>query len=141
MHWNEFLSTARRLASGATEGDWRFAISRAYYAVFHSFREWFLSFGIDIGQGGSAHSSLYIGLNNCGDATVANVANRINDLRLVRVRADYELSHRFRALIVQTKVVEAQSILSDFQTILLTAPPQLIADGAKNHLKSIGRIP
>jgi len=39
MQWSEFQDTAGRLAHGATEGDWRSAISRGYYAVFHFFHE------------------------------------------------------------------------------------------------------
>jgi len=34
---DDFLDTARRLAAGTTQGDWRSAISRAYYACFHYF--------------------------------------------------------------------------------------------------------
>ena len=35
MNWRDFLSLAARLAGGATEADWRTAVSRAYYAAFH----------------------------------------------------------------------------------------------------------
>ncbi|MGO9468787.1 MAG: hypothetical protein ACLQIB_13215 [Isosphaeraceae bacterium] len=44
---NEFLDTAERLAQGGTEGDCRSAISRAYYSVFHRFRNFFLAQGLD----------------------------------------------------------------------------------------------
>jgi uncharacterized protein (UPF0332 family) len=34
--WDEYLPVARRLTSGTSgEADWRSAVSRAYYAVFH----------------------------------------------------------------------------------------------------------
>jgi uncharacterized protein (UPF0332 family) len=42
MLWNDFQDTAERLARGATEADWRSAISRTYYAAFHFFRKFFL---------------------------------------------------------------------------------------------------
>lgn len=43
MQASEFQDTAERLSQGTTEGDWRSAISRAYYAVFHHFLDFFLS--------------------------------------------------------------------------------------------------
>jgi hypothetical protein len=35
---------------------------RAYYAVFHYFREFLLSQGVDLGRGGQSHFNLYAGL-------------------------------------------------------------------------------
>jgi uncharacterized protein (UPF0332 family) len=54
MLWSAFQDTADRLARGAEEGDWRSAISRTYYAVFHFFREFFLTHGVDVGRGGQS---------------------------------------------------------------------------------------
>jgi hypothetical protein len=76
MRWNEFLDTANRLARGATEGDWRSAVSRGYYSVFHFFRDLLLANGVNIGQGGTSHFNLYSGLANCGDASVAKTSAR-----------------------------------------------------------------
>jgi uncharacterized protein (UPF0332 family) len=58
MQWSEFHDTAGRLAHGATEGDWRSAVSHAYYAVFHWFHEFLLSNGLDVGRGGQSHFNL-----------------------------------------------------------------------------------
>src|SRR5881296_368508 len=93
MQWSEFQDTAERLSHGATEGDWRSAISRSYYAVFHYFRELLLSHGLDIGQGaGQAHFNLYSGLLNCGFAAVGRLASRIDRLRQERGWADYDFA-------------------------------------------------
>ena len=59
MHWGEFQDSAGRLAHGATEGDWRSAISRSYYGVFHFFRDFLLVHGLDVGRGGQSHFNLY----------------------------------------------------------------------------------
>jgi hypothetical protein len=88
MQWGEFQDTAGRLARGATEGDWRSAISRAYYAVFHCFHKFLLSNGLDVGRGSQSHFNLYSGLLNCGFPGVAAVASRIDSLRAHRVWAD-----------------------------------------------------
>src|SRR5205085_3360441 len=91
MQASDFQATAERLALGVTEGDWRSAISRAYYSVFHYFRELFLSHGLDLGRGGSSHFNLYAGLFNCGLTPVAQFGTRIDNLRVSRARADYDL--------------------------------------------------
>src|SRR5207248_4773764 len=93
MQWSDFQDTGDRLALGTTEGDWRSAISRAYYAIFHYFREFLLSHGHDIGSGGQSHSNLYVGLHNCGLTQVAAIARRIDRLRMNRVTADYDFKH------------------------------------------------
>src|SRR5882724_11722358 len=43
MDSREFQDTARRLAQANTEGDWRSAVSRSYYFVFHFLREFCLT--------------------------------------------------------------------------------------------------
>jgi uncharacterized protein (UPF0332 family) len=140
VRWSEFQDTAVRLAHGATEGDWRSAISRAYYAIFHFFREFLSTHGLDIGKGGQAHFNLYTGLWNCSFPTVTPIARKINDLRLRRVEADYEL-HR---LIGQPSALDAvqasRVIVQDFQASLAAIPAVLIVDGARRHLQAIGRL-
>jgi uncharacterized protein (UPF0332 family) len=141
MRWDEFLDTADRLAAGATEGDWRSAVSRGYYAVFHHFREFLLGQGVDVGQGGACHSNLYVGLNNCGVAVVAPIANRINTLRDARARADYDLRRRVDQRQALVAARGCATVIADFAALLTTIPPAQIAAGAKRHLQSIGRIP
>ncbi len=141
MRWDEFLHTADRLARGSTEGDWRSAVSRGYYGVFHFFRDFLLSHGVDVGQGGACHANLYNGLNNCGEAAVAPLAGRINDLRDARAKADYDMRRRVDQRQAQAGALEAVALIADFQAALSTVPAAVIAAGAKRYLQSIGRIP
>ena len=141
MQWDEFLHTANRLAHGPTEGDWRSAVSRGYYAVFHFFREFLLAHGVDVGQGGTCHSNLYVGLNNCGVAVVARIAGRIDGLRSDRAAADYDLRRRVDQRRALDAVQQAAAVVADFQACLMTVSAVQIAAGAKRHLHSIGRIP
>jgi uncharacterized protein (UPF0332 family) len=140
MQWNDFQDTAERLALGTTEGDWRSAISRGYYAVFHFFREFLLSHGLDVGPAGQSHFNLYIGLLNCGFPQVAAIASRIDALRAHRVRADYVLARPIRARDSQASVKEAKSLVADFQALLAALPPSQIVGGARQHLQSTGRL-
>src|SRR5437879_11278258 len=118
MHWSEFQDTAERLSRGTTEGDWRSGISRGYYAVFHYFRAFLLSDGLDIGKGGQAHFTLYVALWNCGFPNVAVVANRIDTLRIHRVNADYNLGSTIRQSDARSDVRESRAIVVDFQGLL-----------------------
>jgi uncharacterized protein (UPF0332 family) len=140
MHWSDFQDTAERLADGQSEGDWRSAISRSYYAVFHFFREFLLSSGLDIGRGGQSHFSLYSGLLNCGFAQVAAVASRIDGLRAHRVWADYDLTRSISQRAAEDSVQESETLIADFQTALGNVAADKIVAGARQHLQAIGRL-
>jgi uncharacterized protein (UPF0332 family) len=140
MQSSEFQDSADRLAHGTTEGDWRSAVSRSYYAVFHSFREFLLSHGIDVGRSGQSHFNMYTGLLNCGYPQVAAIASRIDGLRVHRVWADYDLSRPMSKRVARTMVQESTAIVADFQTSLTAIPPAQIAAGTRRHLQSIGRL-
>jgi hypothetical protein len=141
MHWQEFLDTADRLTQGVTEGDWRSSASRAYYAIFHFFREFLRPHGVDLGQGGQCHNNLYVGLNNCGVATLGKTAGSVDDLRRMRAWADYDCAVQFLQKDASDATQLAQSVVADFQTLLATVPPGQIAAGVRRYLRSIGRIP
>ncbi len=140
MQPDEFLHTARHLAVGKSEADWRSAISRAYYFVFHTFAELFRAHGLNLGASGQAHFNLYAGLQNCGVKAVASIASRINDLRIRRVTADYKLSVRVDQATASDGVQEAHLIIADFQAVLQSIPAAQIVAGTKAYLVSIGKI-
>lgn len=141
MHWNEFMDSAERLVRGSAEGDWRSAVSRAYYAVFHHFREYLLSHRLDVGRGGEAHFNLYSGLHNCGYPDVSRIATRIDDLRSNRVAADYNLRKQFDQSDADDLVAEALAVVADFAAIRSGIVDSQIVAGAKHYLQGIGRLP
>jgi len=140
MLWSDFRDSAERLAQGATEGDWRSAISRAYYAVFHFFHQFLQSNGLDIGRGGQSHFNVYSGLLNCGFPEVAAIASRIDSMRAHRVWADYDLARPISRRAAQGTVGESRALIADFQIVLASVPSAQIAVGALKHLQSTGRI-
>jgi hypothetical protein len=140
MLWSEFQDTAERLAQGTTEGDWRSGISRGYYAVFHFFREFLRSHGLDIGKGSQAHFNLYTGLWNCGFPPVATIAKKVNDLRSRRIVADYELRQLIGQRGALKAVQTARAIVADFQASLATVSAVHVVDGARRHLSAIGHL-
>jgi uncharacterized protein (UPF0332 family) len=141
MRWDEFLNTAERLALGATEADWRSAVSRAYYGLFHYLREVLLAGGLNLGAGGACHFNLYAGLMNCGIAAAARLAPRLDRLREARVKADYNMNRLVSRSIAQQEVQEARSLAADFQSVLSTVPPAHLAAGVRRYLKAMRRIP
>lgn len=141
MLWNEFQDTAERLAHDATEGDWRSAVSRAYYAVFHFFRKFFLTHGVNVGQGGQSHFNLYTGLANCGYTSVEKLGEQLDLLRSDRVDADYNLRGSVKQALALRAVQRSRDLVADFQALLATVPAANITAGARRHLKSIGRVP
>jgi hypothetical protein len=140
MHWNEFQTTADRLVQGTTEGDWRSAISRSYYALFHYFREFLLGHRLNLGQSGQSHFNLYSGLLHCGLIPVEALAPRIDDLRTSRVWADYDIGRTITAAIAQRCVQEGRAIIASFQALLTTLSPVQVADGVRRHLQAVGRL-
>jgi uncharacterized protein (UPF0332 family) len=141
MLWNDFQDTAERLAQQAREGDWRSAISRTYYAAFHYFRKFFLTNGINVGQGGQSHFNLYTGLANCGYTPVKYLGEQLDMLRKDRAAADYNLNFFIDQAIALDAVKRSRALVADFQALLKTVPAVQIAAGAKRYLKSIGHIP
>ena len=141
MNHLEFLETGRRLAAGATEGDWRSAVSRGYYAVFHFLRELYRLHGVNVGQGAQAHSNIYVGLNNCGVPVIQALAGRVDQLRGDRTWADYNLAIVFPQARAQDTVKEAEQVINDFRAAFASARANVAIDGARKHLKAIGRIP
>jgi uncharacterized protein (UPF0332 family) len=142
MKWDAFLETARRLAQGATEGDWRSAASRAYYAVFHFFQEWLAGQGISLGSGPEAHRRLYHGRLECREGAVQAVARRIDDLRTVRNTADYHLARSFPKPRANTAVQEAEAIVATFQGLLPSVTAAVIIDDFRAYLqRALGTPP
>ncbi len=61
-----YLVLAEKLLLGVTEEEWRSAVSRAYYAAFHSARDFMLALGFQVPQGEQAHRYLWKRLANSG---------------------------------------------------------------------------
>jgi uncharacterized protein (UPF0332 family) len=90
MNWRDFLALATRLAAGATEADWRTAVSRAYYAAFHVARRVFADLNFTVPRADRAHQYLVFRLSNCGESAVEQSGRDLETLRRLRNRADYD---------------------------------------------------
>ncbi len=95
MNPHEFLDVADDLAVGPREGDWRSAVSRAYYAAFHVAWELLRQGGFVVPQGDQAHGYLWLRLSNSGHPDVQQTGTDLKELRGARNWADYQLDRPF----------------------------------------------
>lgn len=90
MNWRDFLPLATRLAGGLTEAEWRSAVSRAYYTVFHVARRLFADLRFTVPRADRAHQYLVFRLSNSGESAVEQAGRDLETLRRLRNRADYD---------------------------------------------------
>ncbi|MFO0927133.1 MAG: HEPN domain-containing protein [Gemmataceae bacterium] len=83
---------AARLAAGATEAEWRSAVSRAYYATFHVARRLLTQLQFVVPRADRAHQYLVFRLSNSGDTGIEQAGRDLESLRRLRNRADYDES-------------------------------------------------
>jgi uncharacterized protein (UPF0332 family) len=95
MNWRDFLVLGNRLALGTSEAEWRTAVSRAYYAVFHVTRNLFADLQFVVPRADRAHQYLVYRLSNCGEAVVEQAGRDLETLRRLRNRADYDEAPAF----------------------------------------------
>ena len=91
----EFLKLAELWIQGATEAEWRCAVSRAYYGAFHVARRFMRRLGFVTPRADQAHAYLWLRLSNCGEIQVQSAGSELNRLRRERNRADYDLERAF----------------------------------------------
>src|SRR5712671_665398 len=91
MDGSEFLEVAWDLVTGEREADWRSAVSRAYYAVFHVARRLLFQCGFSVPHADQAHAYVWRRLSNSGHPDVDNAGQNLSYLRGVRNEADYDL--------------------------------------------------
>ena len=110
----DFLVVAELLAKGASEAEWRTAVSRAYSAAFHAARELLRDLGFQVPQGDQAHAYLWMRLTNSGEAAISSAGSQLNRLRGERNRADYDLHLDVSDVDARFSVLEVRKF---FQTL------------------------
>ena len=88
-----FLEVAEELSDGSSEAHWRSAVSRAYYACYHTARWLLQTCGFRPPEHESAHAYLWRRLSNSGHPDIESVGKQMNSFRQTRNRADYDLDH------------------------------------------------
>lgn len=94
MNPRDYGELASRLAAkaDATPAELRTATSRAYYALYNVAVLFLEKMRVKIPKGGEAHKLVGEALRHCGDDNVAKAARDMDDLRMARWAADYEMA-------------------------------------------------
>lgn len=117
MNWRDLLVLASRLAKGGTEAEWRAAISRAYYAVFHIARRLFVDLSFVVPRADRSHQYLVFRLSNSGEPSVEQAGRELDTLRRLRNRADYDETPAIKQLQAIGAVQIAEAIIQVLDNI------------------------
>jgi uncharacterized protein (UPF0332 family) len=110
----DFLVLARELAAGNRETEWRSAVSRAYYAAFHTALAMAVRCGFQFGKSSAAHEKIAYCLEHCGEAEMKAAGVHLGSLRIARNKADYELenSSSWGRKYAESQVSRSENIIS-----------------------------
>jgi hypothetical protein len=75
---HEFLTMAELWVTGATEAEWRSAVSRANHAAFHAARQLLRAFSFTVPGGDQAHA--YLWLRRRGQMTLSEPEASATDI-------------------------------------------------------------
>ncbi|MFI5396896.1 MAG: hypothetical protein ACHQ9S_15270 [Candidatus Binatia bacterium] len=96
MKPREFQALAERLASHGTKAaEFRTAISRSYYASYHTAFQLLEKMGFQLRTGSLAHQDVRDHLNNSSDLEIIKQAGALGDLYGKRKKADYDLGEPY----------------------------------------------
>lgn len=119
MDFREFLTLAESLAEGVTEGEWRTAISRAYYAAFHIACDTLASLGFRVpSHSEQAHAYAWRRWSNTGEWTIDDAGRDLDRLRSDRNEADYDKNARFAASQADEAVARGQAVIAALDQLL-----------------------
>lgn len=93
---DDYIAVAERLAlsRGAQEGDFRSAVSRAYYGAFHLAADFLSSLGCSVPKGAAAHGWIPQVLLSGGCQEAIEAGRLLRDLHTDRITADYRWERR-----------------------------------------------
>lgn len=140
MIGREFLAVADALAAGPTEAEWRSAVSRAYYAAFHTAREFLTRLRFRVPAGEQAHAYLWLRLSNTGDPTSDTIGRLLRDLRGRRNIADYDLARPRTQPNAADATTDARDLIARMDALTGTPAETAIRDGMRAYEQSVLKV-
>jgi uncharacterized protein (UPF0332 family) len=137
MTARDFLTLADRLVTGATEAEWRSAVSRAYYAAFHVARELLTGLGFTVPRQDRAHRHLIYRLTNCGDPGVSQAGRDLDALRGDRNDADYDFNRPVSAAQAPVQVRLAERVIQTLEAAAQEPTRTRITDAMKVYERDV----
>jgi uncharacterized protein (UPF0332 family) len=135
MQPEAFLVLAKRLVQEDEEAARRTAISRAYYAAFHKGREMLGSLGFTFSRGPDAHKHVVLYLQQSGNGKVVAAGQKLESLRSIRNKADYDLQtpHVAARQNAELHLKDAQKIMDALDTTKSGPPAEEIKCAIKAY--------
>lgn len=137
MNFRDFLPLADKLAKGATEAEWRTACSRGYYSAFHVARQLLHDLGFRVPQADRAHGYLWLRLSNSVVVEVQEAGRKLNELRRLRNRADYEERRRINQADAITSVRLAEEVIQALDAAAIEPVRTQITDAMKIYERDV----
>jgi len=136
----DFLALAEIWIKGSTEAEWRSAVSRAYYGVFHVARQFMEDLGFLVPRGDQAHAYLWLRLSNSGDVQLQIAGSDLNILRRDRNRSDYEVKVTLLHANALLQVQAAAQIIKIIEAINQNPLRAQVTDAMKNYERDILKV-
>lgn len=131
----DFLKVADNLKDSPDEAERRTAISRAYYSVFNCIKSYLVQNRIPFSSSGE-HGQLIRYLFNSGIKEVEQLSRMIDDLRMDRNEADYNMdSTRFNQNTCILLYLKARKVIEVFQR----CKGRNVIEGINNYRKRVGQ--
>jgi uncharacterized protein (UPF0332 family) len=140
MTGRDFLAVANALAAGPTEAEWRSAISRAYYAAFHTAREFLIRLRFRVPAGEQAHAYLWLRLSNTGDPAADSIGRLLRDLRGRRNNADYDLGRPRSRANADDAVTDARDLIARMDAFVGTPAETAVRDGMRAYEQNVLKV-
>lgn len=137
MDFRDYLSLANTLVNGTTEGEWRTAVSRAYYAAFHVARELLVALNFRVPHAERAHGYLWLRLANARHADVQDAGNRLNALCRERNRSDYDAHLTVHQAMARNHIQRADEIIQALDAAAIEPIRTQITDAMKIYERDI----
>src|SRR5437660_388502 len=139
MNFRDYLTVATRLMTGATEADWRSAISRACYAAFHVGCELLWTLGFTVPRADRAHAFVWLRLSNSSHVQVSDAGSDLSHLRGERNRADYDPGCTIPQTTALMRVATADKIIRTLDVAFLEPIRTQITDAIKIYERDVLR--
>jgi uncharacterized protein (UPF0332 family) len=134
MNGQEFIDVATRLAvaTTATAGTYRSAVSRAYYGAYHLAREFLNSLGFHASRGSNEHQWVQRHFCNCQLLVASQLGRLLENLHVSRKEADYDLQATGNdsapaARLAVLRAEQIKSLLIACQNELATVRGEMVA--------------
>ena len=115
MHGRDFLWLARVLVARNEEAAWRTAVSRAYYAAFHTARVLLAGCGFDVPRSDQAHAYLWLRLDNSGHEELRTAGDALQLLRQNRNWAGYDMHRPYHQAAALAQILSASTVIETLE--------------------------